>query len=104
MLLKERKYKKCATCDQTTSLIQDEVYGCDECLKEIDMNDPESNYLDAAIFHHKDRNESKHYCSWKCALTNLRKVKTDYFIKLPFLNFDSTKKGLRPQDFFALMK
>lgn len=104
MLLRERKYNKCTTCNHSTTLIHDEAYGCDECFKEIDMSKPESDYLQGSVHHHDKEVEWRHYCSWKCALKNLRKAKTDYFISLPLLSFDSKKKGMQAKDFFALMK
>ena len=104
MLIKEQKYRTCKSC-QARHSIGEEVYGCDTCRKEIDLNKKGVEYLDATVFRHNGE-AAKHmqFCSWKCAMKSLRKVKSDYFISLPFLQYDSSSAGLRAHDFFALLK
>lgn len=105
MLLKEREYHTCPTCDSRKALTG-EVYGCDACKKVIDMNEPEKQYLGATVFEHgSGGTKDLHCCSWRCMVKALRKVKCDYFISLPFLHYDKdVGKGMRAKDFFALLK
>jgi len=106
MKLYEREMNVCKCCNRTTTVKVEETYSCDECAKVIDLNKTNIEYLDIAIFFHDNSKEIGHrqYCSWKCCLKNLRKVKTDYFISLPMLTFDTKTKGLHPRDFFKLVK
>ena len=104
MLLKERTYRTCKSC-KSRSHLRSEVYGCDTCRKVLDMNLPQADYLRANVHRHNQAGNSEEIicCSWKCMLKALRQVKSDYFVSLPFLHFDSTVKGMRAEDFFALM-
>lgn len=106
MLLKEQKWEDCPTCKRHGKIIQQEVYGCDVCKKEIDLNKKGAEYLDATVFHHDQEKaaEHMHFCSWRCVIRGLKKVKTDYFISLPFLHYGSGAKGLMAKDFFKFMK
>lgn len=97
MELKPAKFEKIVK--EVEVRISDEVYGCDECRTEIDR---EKSYLEATIFQQEGDSEHRQYCSWKCVVKNLRKVKSDYFVSLPFLHYDQKQKGLRAKDFFAL--
>lgn len=104
MKLAEQEWEKCSSCGRNEKIIRQETYGCDNCLKTIDMNKKGVEYLDVAIFSHTKNTEHRQYCSWKCCINDLRSVKTDYFISLPFLTFDAVNKGMRAQDFFKLVK
>ena len=103
MIIKEREWNTCSCCG-SRKLKSEEVYGCDECRKEIDLNQPDRAHLEAAVFHHGSESKHLHFCSWRCVIKGLRKVKTDHFISLPFLLYDEAGKGLRARDFFALLK
>lgn len=74
-------------------------------LKAAQTSESTPTELTMTVFH-KDGSaaEHMHFCSWKCCVKALRKVKTDYFISLPFLHYDGSQKGLGAQDFFALLK
>jgi hypothetical protein len=100
MLLREPRYRTCTSCE-AQHLEENEVYGCDGCRKEIDMRKKHVEYLDATVHHRTEAAKSLHFCSWKCCMKGLPKVKTDYFISMPFLMFDSKAKGMRAKDFFA---
>ena len=105
MLLKERTYRACKSCG-FRHLTGSDVYGCDTCRKKIDMNKKDTEYLEATVFRTSGESaQHMHFCSWRCVLQGISKVKSDYFISLPFLHFDNdTSKGLRAKDFFALMR
>lgn len=105
MLVKERVYRTCKSCE-ARHLVSNEVYGCDTCKKVLDMNKPEADYLRASIHRHAQSGNSDEIicCSWACMLKALRKVKSDYFVSLPFLHFDKTPKGMRAEDFFKLFR
>ena len=102
MLLKEAQYKE--TKQMVRTRISEEIYGCDVCKLEIDMDCEGSDYLDLRI-HFNDR-DSKHMqlCSWECVLEILPKIKTDYFVSLPLLMYDTKKKGMRAKDLISLLK
>lgn len=103
MLIKEAVYKK-VTVEQN-QLIEDEVFGCDHCKKEIKEFPNEESRLVVDVFRHNDNNtEHLHFCSWKCVLSHLPKIKTDYFLNLPFVSFDSTTPGRSAKDLFKLLK
>lgn len=107
--IKEAEWKCCGSCQSRISRISDEEYGCDECGKPItpyDGKQKNADYLQFTVFFHGDRAaESKQFCCWKCAMSNLRKIKTDYFINMPYLNFgDDIVPGQRASDFFDLVK
>ena len=102
MLIKSAKYKKVKRI--VNERISQEVYGCDECKGVIDLNKPKMHYLEFTIFKNKGNSERHIICSWKCFAENIKKVKTDYFVSLPFLNFDINQKGLRSRDFIEILK
>jgi hypothetical protein len=104
MKLKDAVFKKCESCRQTVKRLSDETFGCDMCKQEIDMNMPGRDYLDATIFTHGDAAVHLQFCSWVCCLNKLKKVKTDSFISLPFLSFDTKSPRMHAREFFKLMK
>ena len=105
MKIREAEFSKCKCCGKRGDLISDEAYGCDSCGKVIDMNKKGDDYISATLYHKKyEPAEDFVFCSWKCALKKLSKVKTDYFISLPFLTFDSRKKGVRAKDFWEAVR
>lgn len=74
-------------------MVSDAVYGCDQCKKEIQVhNDP--TVLEIAIFHNTKESERKQFCSWKCVFKFIPKVKSDYFLSLPFVHFDQKTRGI----------
>lgn len=101
MIIQKREYQKCKCCGRNEKMIQDELYGCDNCKKEIgDATKGLTDYLEITAHYQKGDSKRLHFCSWSCALTKLKKLKTDYFISLPFLSFDNKVKGQRPSDFW----
>lgn len=103
MKIKEATFNACPTCDHKTRAT-DEEYGCDVCKKPIDYGGQQRQYLKADVFRRDKETQSLEFCSWKCALQGLKKVKTDYFISLPFLHYDDHQKGIRAKDFFDAIK
>ena len=106
MKIKEAKYHSCPTCSATKQVRGDEYGcdGCDVCKKPIDRGGKQRQYLQATVFKHGAETGHLEFCSWKCALRGLKKVKTDYFIGLPSLHYDERQKGIRAKDFFDAVK
>lgn len=103
MIVKNATYKTCKSCG-TKHRLTDETYGCDECRKPIDREGEQRQYLRVGVFKHGEETRHLEFCSWRCCAKGLRKVKTDYFVSLPFLHYDERQKGIRAQDFFALLR
>lgn len=74
--------------------------GCDCCKKEI----KEEKVLKLQVFHKNGPTEYFEYCSWKCLLKHLSVIKTDYFISLPFLNYDNNNTGVQAKELIKLIK
>ena len=104
MQLTERVYKQCPTCKHNESLLREETFGCDQCKTRIDLNKPGQEYLQAIVFYSDNTKQTDHlqFCSWKCCLKKLRTIKTDHFISLPYLLYDTKK--IHAKEFFRLMK
>ena len=87
--------------------VSDTVYGCDECKTEIGDYPNEVSRLEVKVFHHEKETEHLHFCSWACVISHLPKIKTDYFVDLPFLYYDSdtpNKKIVSKRSAKELMK
>lgn len=93
MIIKKAKYVNKMVSQRV--LVSDEVYGCDECRKEIRDFPNENPRLDIAVFHHSHESERLHFCSWRCVLKHLPKIKTDYFVSLPFVHYDQPTKDVK---------
>jgi hypothetical protein len=104
MIIEERKWKDCPSCGKHDKLLSEDVYGCDNCRKPIDINKKDVGYLDATVFRNNEPTEHLHFCSWRCVVKGLSKVKSDYFITLPILHYDNAAKGVGAKDFFKLLK
>ena len=109
MLLKERVYEKCSQCNQTTKVIQEKSYGCDCCKKPIDEllnsgNTKHNDYLQVTVFHDGNKADDFQFCSWVCVFKKLKKIKTNYFITLPYLAYDQKEKGQTVKDFWKCIK
>ena len=105
MKIKEAVYK--AVKRECRELVEPEVYGCDCCKKPINMglSGKHRAHLEATVFRNNQEAEHMHFCSWPCVLKKLPKVKTDYFISLPYLTYDGPEeKGMRAKDFFKAVK
>ena len=103
MKIKDATYHTCPTCENRRRETDDE-YGCDECKTPIDYGGQQRMYLAAEVFRNGKPTESLQFCSWKCALKGLKKVKSDYFVSLPYLHYDDHQKGIRAKDFFDAIK
>ena len=101
--VKPREYKDCKECGHRET-ISKEIYGCDCCDKEINLNDTEVDYLSATIHSGDGGAVNLYYCSWKCIFKHLKTQKCNYFISLPFLNYDSKGKGMTSKDFWKHIK
>jgi hypothetical protein len=104
MKIKDSVYKLCDKCNMCLDILEDEVRACDCCKKKL-----VGEYLLSDVFVKqaaKDIGERPplEFCSWKCCIKTLKKTKTNYFISLPYLNFESKQKGMKPADFFTLFK
>ncbi len=60
MILKEAVYEVCKTCGERKR-IKDEMYCCDNCLKEL-----EGSSLELAKYSSDNEYETFHFCSWEC--------------------------------------
>ena len=103
MKIKEATYHTCPTCDDRRR-VTDDAYGCDECRKPIDFGGKQRMYLQADVFRNSKPTQGLQFCSWKCALNGLKKVKSDYFVSLPMLHYDDHQKGIRAKDFFDAVR
>jgi hypothetical protein len=90
MIIKKAKYKTVTV--KQRKCVSEEVRGCDECKKSIKSQLTKGGLLEITIFRHNRDTESLHFCSWDCTLTHLPKLKSDYFITLPYIYCDE-KKG-----------
>jgi len=109
MLIKQRVVEKCKECDHIVREVSPEQFGCDECRKPIEYEvwgKSHHDYLEITVFHNSsDSTEHLHLCSWKCVAKKLRKVKSDYFVSLPFLHYEKdTVPGQRASDFLKLVR
>ena len=102
MIIKDRVYAICPACG-CRKLVSDCIYGCDWCKKEISLG-KHREYLSATLFHRDGDAEDFHFCCWPCFFRKLRELRTDNFIKMPFLNFDNKQEGLRVDDFWMAIK
>ena len=101
MKLKERKWSICSKCGHNLKIIQEESYGCDLCKKTMKEG---SSRLEIIIFQRSLEPIHHQLCSWKCVFKFLRKVKSDYFVNLPYLSFDEKTKGKTVSDFWKCIK
>ncbi len=100
MIIKSAKYKKVKV--EVPIEVSPEVYGCDNCEREIKED---KGKLDISIFvHDQDNSREQFFCCWKCLLEYLPEIKCDYFITLPYLHYDEKQKGIRVEDFLKLIK
>ena len=98
MKIKEAVYKEPCKCCGTHSrdIVSPEVYGCDQCQKEISSpHSRERSYLEVVIFYHDSNAKHFQFCSWECVFKFVKNVqqtenKADYFIELPHLYCDAT--------------
>lgn len=102
MIIKEAKYKNVKVMQR--KCVSETVYGCDECKKEIPKFPNESSRLDLTIFHNSGETEHLHFCSWRCVLKHVPKIKSDYFVTLPMLYFDQGTKNRTAKDFIKIIK
>ena len=104
MLIKERQWRKCPTCERNHELLNEEVYGCDTCKRAIDLN-KHQQYLQVTRFmDHQSLTTHHHFCSWKCVLKWLPKNPLDSFFSLPYLTYDTPSGKKLTKEFFSLMK
>jgi len=87
--------------------ISDDVYGCDNCRKKIDIDN--NSKLDLSLHYHSTGAEFLHFCCWKCVIDYLKKLIEDknenlWFVSLPFLHFDAIIDELSIKDFLKLFE
>ena len=108
MKIRQAAWKHCKSCGQRTKQIRDEVFGCDECGKKIEIvgkTMKHHDFLEVKVFNEGKESESLQFCGWKCVLNHLPKVRSNYFASLPFLHFDGDViVGQRAEDFFRELK
>ncbi len=99
MIVKPAKFKKEKRIVDVR--VSNDIYGCDQCKKEFEEN---REYLQYTIHFQEGEAERHEFCSWKCVLKSLKKVKTDYFVSMPFLHYDKGTAGTRAKDFLKAIK
>ena len=105
MIIQKRKWDTCPTCKRNNKVIQDELYGCDNCKKRIGgQTNGMDDYLEVIVHNHNKESERLQFCSWICVFEKLKTIKTNYFISLPYLGFDIKTKGQRVEDFWKAIK
>lgn len=110
MIVRKAKYKKVR--ELVTRQVSPDIYGCDECKKVFGGD----NRLEITVFYSpkmevKLKNSSSgltdrhQFCSWACMGKFMPKVKTDYFVSLPYLHYDydSQTPGTTIKDFLDLI-
>ena len=107
--IKEATYEKCGECGATQydKLITPQVIACEFCGRECPMDlgpERERQYLDVTVFHTVEQADHIAFCNWTCALKGLKKIKTNYFVNLPYLHYDTTIKGIRASDFWKAVR
>lgn len=102
MKIEEEKRETCPTCERQGAVLKEAKYGCDCCRKPIRRNRSSIDHLSVTVFNVSGHANTKRleFCSWECVLVGLEDVKCDYFIELPYLQFDSRRKGMTAKDFF----
>lgn len=109
MILQTEKYEDCGECGRHKRTIQDQTYGCDNCRKEIqhELEAGKRQHLQMTVFREPMDSSSQHleFCSWRCVLKYLPKIKCNYFVNLPYLHFDGGyPKEMAGQEFIRLLK
>lgn len=108
MKIKEAVYETCKCCGTRKNTISEEIYGCDVCKKEINMNNPGEDYLRLSVHDQQSAAQWKEVCSWACAsklVKSLIKNKAaGWFISLPYVSMDIVKKGCTAKDFLKILK
>lgn len=90
MIIKEARYKNVMT--KQRRMVSEAVYGCDDCKAPIVDFPNESQRLELTVFHKThEATEHLHFCSWRCVLNHIPKIRTDYFVSLPIVYFDEPK-------------
>lgn len=105
MKIKETTYSACGECG-TRKRLTDDAYGCDVCKKPIsyEITGKHHQHLRATVFNEGKESRDLEFCSWACCLRGLKKVKSDYFVSLPYLLYDEKQKGIRAKDFFDAVR
>ena len=94
MLIKEAVYKKVKVTQN--KLVENAIYGCDCCKKEIRQYPNEDNRLEMTLFKKNDENINLHFCSWDCVLNYISNLKIEFdFISLPFVYSSDVKESMR---------
>lgn len=89
MLIREAKYKKVKVTQNR--MVEEAVYGCDECGEVLPEYPNEPQRLEITIFRSNSTTEHEHFCSWDCVFKRIPKIHTDHFVSLPFIMYDEGK-------------
>jgi hypothetical protein len=93
MKIKEAVNESCGECGRYKKEVSPDVYGCDNCRKEIQRNlaAGKRQNLQMTVFRNPHNSDSQNleFCSWKCVLAYLPKIRCNYFVNLPYLHFDA---------------
>lgn len=90
MIIKKAVYKKVKVIQN--KMVTDDIYGCDCCKAVIADYPNETQRLEVGVFKKSEAvTGTLHFCSWKCVLEAIPKIKSDYFVTLPYMYFDEGK-------------
>jgi len=92
--------ERCPVCNKITkaSVV---TLTCDCCGKAIRSD---QLALTSTELHQDDRAERRYFCCWACALTHLSRMKGDYFLELPYLQYDDVPRGCHARDFWKAVR
>ncbi len=100
MIIKKAKYKKIKVW--TNKQVSPDIHGCDECKKEIKDLQGEA-VLEVRVFNNLENNTTHlHFCCWSCVFKYIPKIKSDYFVTLPYIHFDGNGKSRK--ELFSIIK
>lgn len=104
MLLKKAKYKKVKVWQ--SKIVSNDVHGCDCCKKVIDEYPNETARFTLDVWENEHNIEVLHYhfCSWKCLLKFIPKIKSTYFASMPFLYFNEGDKERTATELINIIK
>jgi hypothetical protein len=98
-----RKEHKCKTCGHTKhEEVTPDHWVCDECKRPMG-----SLHLDATVFTKTQIGASRKIgaCSWACMIAALRRVRSTYFVSLPYLYYDDDMpEGCLAKDFWLAIR
>lgn len=100
MVKQKRKTKTCKECGHVENISQ-AIYKCDCCKKIL-----EEVHLTTSVWRNTEDSDPKgyHFCSWKCFLKKMSKVRIGHFMDFPLLDCGRVKPGLSVKEFWKAVR